>query len=217
MNNQECIDKTVDFVKKTLAGAESGHDRWHIYRVWKTAKEIASKELVDILTVELWALLHDIADSKFNNGDEEIGPQKARKHLESLQVEENIIVHVENIIKHISFKGGNHQQEFKSLELDVVQDADRLDALGAIWVARAFSYGGNKNREMWNPDIKPNIHMTKEEYKNSNESTINHFYEKLLLLKERMNTKTGKDMAQHRHEFMERYLEEFYKEREGTL
>ena len=217
MNNQECIDKTVDFVKKTLAGAESGHDRWHIYRVWKTAKEIASKELVDTLTVELGSLLHDIADFKFYDGDEEIGPRKAREFLESLHVAEDVIVHVENIIRNISFKGISNKQKFKSPELDVIQDADRLDALGAIGIARTFSFGGHKNIQMYNPDIKPNIHMTKDEFIKGKTTTINHFYEKLLLLKDIMNTKTGKDMAQHRHEFMEKYLEEFYKEREGTL
>lgn len=214
MENQEIINKTVDFVKETLADAEGGHDRRHIYRVWKTAKEIASKELVDTLTVELGALLHDIADFKFNNGDEEIGPKKAREYLESLHVAEDIIVHVENIIKNISFKGILNEQKFKSPELDVVQDADRLDALWAIGIGRTFNYGWHTNVEMYNPNIKPNIHMTKEEYIKDKWTTINHFYEKLLLLKDLMNTKTGKEMAQHRHEFMEKYLEEFYKERE---
>ncbi len=214
MENQEIIDKTVRFVKKTLANAEGGHDRWHIYRVWKTAKHIAKSEQVDMLIIELWALLHDIADSKFHDGDEDIGPQKAREFLESFQIEEHIIVHVENIIKHISFKWGKQEQTFTSPELDVVQDADRLDALGAIGIARTFNYGGHKNREIYNPDIKPNLDMSKEEYKTNNEPTLNHFYEKLLLLKDRMNTKTGKEMAENRHIYMEKYLEEFYKERE---
>lgn len=212
MENQEIIDKTVLFVKKTLANAEGGHDRWHIYRVWKTAKHIAKSEQVDMMVVELWALLHDIADSKFHNGDEEIGPQKAREFLESVQIQEEIIIHVEKIIRNISFKWGKHEQTFKSTELDVVQDADRLDALGAIGIARTFNYGGHKNREIYNPDIKPNLDMSKEEYKTNNEPTLNHFYEKILLLKERMNTKTGKEMAENRHMYMEKYLEEFYKE-----
>ncbi len=217
MNNQEIIDKTVEFVKNTLADAEGGHDRRHIYRVWKTAKHIAKTEQVDMFIVELWALLHDIADSKFHNGDEEIGPKTARKYLESIHVEENTIAHVENIIRHISFKGGKIEQTFKSPELDVVQDADRLDALGAIGIARTFNYGGHKNREIYNPDIKPNLEMTKEEYKHNNEPTLNHFYEKLLLLKDKMNTKTGRKMAENRHIYMEQFLEEFYGEREGKI
>ncbi|MCX6824498.1 MAG: HD domain-containing protein [candidate division SR1 bacterium] len=217
MENQEIINKTVEFVKKTLADAEGGHDRWHIYRVRKTAKNIAQIEHVDMLIVELGALLHDIADSKFYDGNEEIGPQKARAFLESIQIEENVIVHVENIIRHISFKGILNEQKFKSPELDVVQDADRLDAMGAIGIGRTFNYGGHKNIQMYNPEIKPNIHMTKEEFIKEKGTTINHFYEKLLLLKDIMNTKTGKEMAQHRHIYMEHYLEEFYKEREGEV
>ena len=211
-NQEEIIAKTISFVQKTLEGAEGGHDRWHIYRVWKTAKHIAKSENVDMFVVELWALLHDIADSKFHWWDEEIGPQKAREYLEILQVNENIIIQVENIIKHISFKGWHHNQWFTSPELDVVQDADRLDALGAIGIARTFNYGGHKNREIYNPNIKPKLNMTKEEYKTNNDPTINHFYEKLLLLKNNMNTKTGKKIAEDRHKYMENYLEEFYKE-----
>lgn len=217
MENNKIIDKTVDFVKETLVDAEGWHDRWHIYRVWETSKKIAAKELVNILIVELGALLHDIADSKFHNGNEEIGPQKAREHLEWLHLPEDIILHVENIVRHISFKWGKNKQTFKSPELDVVQDADRLDALGAIGIARTFNYGGHKNREIYNPDIKPNLDISKEEYKHNNEPTLNHFYEKLLLLKDRMNTKTGKEMAENRHIYMEKYLEEFYKEREWEL
>lgn len=211
------IQQTVDFVKETLKDAEWGHDRRHIYRVWQTAKTIAAKEHVDTLTVELGALLHDIADFKFTNGDEEIGPRKAREFLESLNVAEDVIIHVENIIKHISFKGILHEQKFRSPELDVVQDADRLDAMWAIGIGRTFNYGGHTNVEMYNPDIKPNVQMDKEQYTKNKAPTLNHFYEKLLLLKDLMNTKTGKEMAQHRHEFMETYLEEFYKEREGEV
>lgn len=216
-DNQRLIGQTVDFVKKTLQNAEGGHDRRHIYRVWQTAKHIATTEPVDLLIVELGALLHDIADSKFYDGDEEIGPRKAREFLSELQVDEEIIIHVEKIIWNISFKWGKHQQAFRSPELDVVQDADRLDAMWAIGIARTFNYGGHKNFEIYNPNIPPNLMMTKEEYKNANAPTLNHFYEKLLILRERMNTKTGKEMAQHRHEFMETYLEEFYKEREGEV
>lgn len=215
MNHQEIIDQTVKFVKETLANAEGGHDWWHIYRVWQLAKKIASIEKTNLLVVELGALLHDIADAKFNDGDESIGPKKAREFLQSISVEEEIITHVENIIQHISFKGGNFEQAFNSTELAVVQDADRLDAMGAIGIARTFNYGGFKNRAIYNPNIQPNLSMNKEEYKNSTAPTINHFYEKLLLLKDRMNTATGKAMATHRHNYMEQFLEEFYKEWEG--
>ncbi|MBO9204162.1 MULTISPECIES: HD domain-containing protein [Niastella] len=217
MNKDEIISQTIDHVKQTLAGAEGGHDWWHIHRVWKTAQHIAAAEEADELVVALGALLHDIADSKFHNGDETVGPRKAREWLQSLQVAEVVIAHVENIITHISFKGGNHQQPFRSKELDIVQDADRLDAIGAIGIARAFSYGGFKNRALYDPAVPPNLNMSKEEYKNSNAPTINHFYEKLLLLKDRMNTETGRMMARERHEFMERYLKQFYGEWEGEL
>ena len=215
MNKKNIIISTIDFVKKTLANAEGGHDWWHIYRVWKTAKQIAKTESVNIFIVELGALLHDIADSKFNNGDETIGPKIAKEFLESQNVDVEIISHVDKIIKNISFKGGKEIQKFKSAELDVIQDADRLDAIGAIGIARTFNYGGFKNREIYNPEILPNLNMTKEEYKNSTAPTINHFYEKLLLLKEKMNTKTGKRIAEERHSFMELYLNQFYKELEG--
>ncbi|MEI8073308.1 MAG: HD domain-containing protein [Bacteroidota bacterium] len=212
---EEIITATVSFTKETLASAEGGHDWWHIYRVWKSAKTIASEEQVDSLIVELGALLHDIADSKFHGGDQTIGPAKARHFLESIDVEESIILHVENIIKHISFKGGNEIQQFRSKELDVVQDADRLDAIGAIGIARAFNYGGFKNRKLYDPNIPTNLHKTKEEYKNNQEPTINHFYEKLFLLKDRMNTQTGRLLAVKRHEFMEQYVAEFYAEWDG--
>jgi len=206
------IQKTIEFVKETLADAEGGHDWWHIYRVWQLAKKIAGTEKASLFVVELGALLHDIADSKFNNGNEEIGSQLARQFLNLLGVEKEVIKHVENIISNISFKGGNEAQKFRSLELDIVQDADRLDALGAIGIARTFNYGGFKNREIYNPDRLPNLNQSKEEYKYSTAPSLNHFYEKLLLLKDRMNTQTGKQMAEHRHQFMELYLEEFYKE-----
>ncbi|PKP02085.1 MAG: phosphohydrolase [Bacteroidetes bacterium HGW-Bacteroidetes-9] len=212
MNHQEIIDKTIQFVKEELSGAEGGHDWWHICRVWKTSLTIAKIENVDLLVVELGALLHDIADSKFHDGDESIGPNLAGNFMLSLGIEKDIIVHVQHIIENISFKGGKEAQRFKSPELDVVQDADRLDALGAIGIARAFNYGGHKNREIYNPDIKPNLNMSKEAYKNSNAPTLNHFYEKLLLLKDRMNTETGKQMAIGRHNFMLAYLDEFYRE-----
>lgn len=215
MTHQKIIDHTVKFVKETLANAEGGHDWWHIYRVWQLAKKIAATEKTNLLVVELGALLHDIADAKFNNGDENIGPKKAREFLKSISVEKELITHVAKIIQHISFKGGNFEQAFNSPELAVVQDADRLDAMGAIGIARTFNYGGFKNRAMYEPNIPPNLNINKEEYKNSTAPTINHFYEKLLLLKDRMNTATGKAMAVHRHNYMEQFLEEFYKEWEG--
>lgn len=217
MDQKIVIQSTVDFVKMTLLNAEGGHDWWHIHRVWQLAKHIAESEKADLFVVELGALLHDIADSKFHNGDEEIGAQKAREFLSALAVDEETIVHVENIINNISFKGGKQEQQFKSIELDIVQDADRLDAIGAIGIARTFNYGGFKNREIYNPGIKPDLNMTKEQYKNSTAPTINHFYEKLLLLKDRMNTNTGKSMAEKRHQFMEQYLEEFFNEWDGKL
>ena len=215
MTEKEIIDTTVHFVKTTLQNAEGGHDWWHIERVWKNALTIAEEEEVNLQVVELAALLHDIADAKFNNGDEEVGPAKARQFLQSINVAEEIIEQVENIIRNISFKGGNFTQYFISPELAVVQDADRLDALGAIGIARAFNYGGFKNREIYNPTLAPDLDMTKESYKKSAAPTINHFYEKLLLLKNKMNTTTGKQMAEQRHLFMETYLEQFYKEWEG--
>ena len=216
MNQQEIVEKTIEFVKTELDGAEGGHDWWHMQRVWKTARHIAASEDVDMFTVEIGALLHDIADAKFHGGDEEIGPRKAREFLESLSVDADVVEHVENIIRHISYRKSLDGQTFQSPELAVVQDADRLDAIGAIGVARTFNYGGSKGREIYNPGLKPELVMTKDQYKSSNAPTINHFYEKLLLLKDKMNTATGKRMAEQRHEFMEQYLAQFYDEWEGV-
>jgi len=216
MQNSEIIQQTVTFVQATLKEAEGGHDWFHILRVWNNAKLIAKHENADLFIVELGALLHDIADSKFNNGNETVGPEKARTFLENINVSEKAIVHVENIIKNISFKGGNIHQTFHSIELNIVQDADRLDALGAIGIARTFNYGGFKNRTMYNPAIKPTLNHTKESYKNSTAPTINHFYEKLLLLKDRMNTQSGKKIAEQRHKFMISYLNQFYDEWNGN-
>ena len=215
MTNQNLINDTIAFVKKELENAEGGHDWFHIERVYKNAVLIANGENCDILIVQLGALLHDIADSKFHDGDETVGQKKARLFLESKTVSENTITHVVNIIENISFKGGHETKKFSSLELDIVQDADRLDAIGAIGVARTFNYGGFKNRSIYNPEIKPNLNMSKEEYKNSDAPTINHFYEKLLLLKDKMNTKTGKEIAAQRHDFMELFLTQFYEEWNG--
>ena len=214
-NQEEQIKKTIIFVKEQLKNAEGGHDWFHIERVYKNSLLIAKDENVDVFVVQLGALLHDIADSKFHNGDETIGPQRAREFLLRLNVDSKVIEHVVKIIENISFKGGNIAQNFKSPELDVVQDADRLDAIGAIGIARTFNYGGFKNRALFDPSIKPNLKMTTEAYKTSNDPTINHFYEKLLLLKDKMNTETGKRIAEKRHQFMELYLQQFYDEWDG--
>ena len=215
MNTNYLIDKTIRFVKTTLAQAEGGHDWFHIERVYKNALLIAESEKCDVEIVQLGALLHDIADSKFHNGDESIGPKTARTFLESEKVAPATIDHVIAIIENISFKGGKVERQFSSIELDIVQDADRLDAIGAIGIARTFNYGGFKNRALYNPEIAPNLNMTKDEYKNNEAPTINHFYEKLLLLKDKMNTTTGKQIAQDRHRYMEDFLEQFYAEWEG--
>ena len=217
LTNEEQIIKTIAFVKEQLANAEGGHDWFHIERVFNNALLISKTERVDKIVVSLAALLHDIADSKFHNGDETIGPKIAREFLFNLNVDSAVIEHVINIIENISFKGGNVSRKFHSKELDVVQDADRLDAIGAIGIARCFNYGGFKNRQLYNPDIKPNLKMTKEEYKVSTAPTINHFYEKLLLLKDKMNTKTGLKIALQRHEYMECFLKQFYNEWEAKL
>ena len=212
----ELITTTIAFVKKELANAEGGHDWFHTERVWKNAKAIAKYEDVNLRIVELAALLHDIADSKFYDGDETIGPQKAREFLFSENVDSVIIEHVVAIIENISFKNSlGDQIEFSSKELEVVQDADRLDAIGAIGIARCFNYGGFKNRVLYDPDIAPKLNMTKAEYKNSTAPTINHFYEKLLLLKDQMNTATGLKIADQRHNYMQKFLEQFYAEWNG--
>ena len=212
------IDKTKHFVKSELHNAEGGHDWFHTERVFNNALLIAKSEKVDINVVALASLLHDIADSKFHNGDETIGPKKASQFLLKNNVDSVIIEHVVKIIENMSFKNTfDGEQRFNSKELEVVQDADRLDAIGAVGIARCFNYGGFKNRALYNPEIKPNLNMTKAEYKNSDAPTINHFYEKLLLLKDRMNTKTGKRIASKRHNYMLGFLEQFYEEWNGKL
>jgi len=212
MEHNKLIEATANFVRNTLRDAEGGHDWWHIHRVWTNAKLINQTEKTDQLIVELAALLHDIADSKFHNGDEEIGPRTAGNYLQSMNVDTGVIEHVQQIIRHMSFKASFDKQSFHSPELAVVQDADRLDAIGAIGIARAFTYGGFKGRELYNPEIPPNLNMTREEYKNTTAPTINHFYEKLLLLKNKMNTPAGKALAEQRHTFMEHYLKQFFDE-----
>jgi len=219
MKADEIISRTIFFVKETLKGAEGGHDWFHIQRVHTNAQKIGASENVDELVVALGALLHDIADAKFYDGDETVGPKMATDFLQKLDVEPNTINQVVYIINNISFKNSLSQNAHTAhpLELQVVQDADRLDAIGAIGIARAFNYGGFKNRELYNPEIAPNLHMTKEEYKKSTAPTINHFYEKLLLLKDKMNTTTGKKLAEKRHLYMINYLAQFENEWSGSL
>lgn len=216
MTNNDIIEATKNYVQATLKDAEGGHDWFHTLRVYNNSILISKGENVDTLVVALGALLHDIADSKFHNGDDTIGPKMAREFLFKHNVDSLVIEHVINIIENISFnKSLEKCENFTSAELSVVQDADRLDAIGAIGIARCFNYGGFKNRKLFDPSIKPNLNMTKEEYKNSTAPTINHFYEKLLLLSDKMNTKTGRRIAKQRHQFMENYLDQFYAEWDG--
>ena len=209
---QNLIQNTIIFVQKKLEGAEAGHDWFHIERVWKLSKKIAESEKSNLFVVELGALLHDIADPKFHDGDENLALTVSRNFLESEYVSEDIIQQVLFIIKNISFKNRGEAPENLPIELKIVQDADRIDAIGAIGIARTFNFGGFKNNLMYHPEIQPKLNMTKEEYKKSNGTTINHFYEKLLLLKDLMNTETAKKIASERHDFMLKFLDEFYKE-----
>ncbi len=218
MTDSETVKKTIIFVQETLKDAEGGHDWFHTERVLKNARRIAKGENVDELIISLGALLHDIADAKFNDGDESLGPKIAKKFLSSLQLNQKVIDQVVNIITHISFKNSlptYNRSKYNSKELQIVQDADRLDAIGAIGIARAFNYGGFKNRELYNPAISPDPNLTKEAYKKSTAPTINHFHEKLLLLKDKMNTRTGKKLAEERHNYMRNYLDRFYSEWNG--
>ncbi len=215
MNNLQLqlIDKTKKYVQQELANAEGGHDWWHVYRVWKTASKIATEEQnADEFIVQIAALLHDIADSKFYAGNEDVGPEKAIGFLKKIGLDIESISHIEAIIRNMSFKNTFDAVNFMSIELDIVTDADRLDAMGAIGIARTFNYGGHKGAQIYNPNIKPNLNMTKSDYKKSSAPTINHFYEKLLLLKDKMTTEMGKKMAEERHSFMELYLTHFYSE-----
>lgn len=217
MTNENIITTTIAFVKETLKDAEGGHDWFHIERVYKNTLLLAKEEQVNEFVVKLAALLHDIADAKFHNGDETVGPRLANTFLNSIGIEKDISEHIIKIIENISFKSSLETKEnrFSSKELEVVQDADRLDAIGAIGVARAFNYGGFKNRALYDPEIPPNLNMTKEEYKKSKSPTLNHFYEKLFLLKDKMNTATGKKLAEQRHQFMLDYVEQFLQECRG--
>lgn len=218
MDNDGLILKTADFIKQRMLGEGTGHDWWHVYRVWQIAKTIAANEAeADTFTVELGALLHDIVDWKFADGDMEVGPKAAREWLESQGVSKEVIAHIEDIIKDTSFKGANVDLNLKTLEAKIVFDADKLDAIGAIGIARTFAYGGAKNRPIYEPNQEPTMHESFEEYKANQSHTVNHFYEKLLLLKDLMFTETGKQMAEKRHAYMEDFLSEFYKEWDGEL
>lgn len=215
MAQHDLVTVTAAYVEREMTSNEGSHDWFHVWRVWQAAKTIGAAEGVDMLVVELGALLHDIGDAKFHDGDETVGPKMAGHFLKSHGADSSLIEHIQQIIANISFRGGSHEQQFRSAELDVIQDADRLDALGAIGIARTFAYGGYRQREIYNPAIEPRPGMSKEEYMNNNGPSINHFYEKLLLLKERMNTDTGKKMAEKRHQFMVDYLQTFYREWNG--
>jgi len=215
MNKKQIVTSTEEFVKEKLLGEGSGHDWWHIKRVWDLARNIAKDESVDLFIVELGALLHDIADWKFTDGDESVGPRIAGEWLISQGVDDDIVKIVKEAIEDVSFKGAGVTKKNRSKEGEVIQDADRLDAIGAMGIARCIAYGGHKGREIYNPEIKPVMHQTSEEYKKNSGPSMNHFYEKLLLLKNLMNTKTAKKIAENRHEFMEKYLEEFFAEWEG--
>jgi len=216
MNSNKVIDRTVEHVKGLLGGESSGHDWWHVYRVWKMASEIAKLEGgVDTLVVELAALLHDIADHKFHGGDLDIGPQKASEWLLSIGVSPLVSEHVAEIISQISFKGAKVDTPMSTKEGCIVQDADRLDAIGAVGIARTFAYGGYKGDEMYNPALTPQMHGSFEDYSKKRSPTFNHFHEKLLLLKDRMNTKAAKEIAEDRHIYMKQYLDKFLREWEG--
>lgn len=215
MNQKEIIQKTAEYIKQEFSNDSSGHDWWHIYRVWKNALAINEHEKADSFIVQLAALLHDLDDWKFNEAEDET-PLRAKLWLDSCSVEPHLADKVCHIIKHISYKGAGVENKMDSLEGFIVQDADRLYAIGAIGIARAFAYGGYKNRMLYNPESKPQMHNSFEEYKKSQSDTINHFYEKLLLLKDKMNTKTAKRIAKERHEVMVKFLDDFMKEWEGN-
>lgn len=215
MTEKETIAATAAYVQELLSGEGSGHDWWHIYRVWNNAKLIAAHENGDLYIIELATLLHDIGDHKFHHGDETVGPRMAREWLQKCEVNREATAHICAIIKDLSFKGAGTSSEMKTREGRVVQDADRLDAIGAIGIARTFAYGGHKSRELYNPLIKPELHHSFEQYKTSTAPTINHFYEKLLLLKDRMHTQTARKLAEERHRYMETFLEQFYAEWDG--
>jgi len=214
VTQSEIIQKTADFIKGEFGDDSSGHDWWHIYRVWKNAIAICEREKADLFTVEIAALLHDLDDWKFSKDGDET-PHRAKAWMDSCGLEPKINQAVCEIIMHVSYKGAGVENKMKTLEGFIVQDADRIDAIGAIGIGRAFAYGGYKNRPMYDPETSNQMHATFEEYKNSKSATINHFYEKLLLLKDKMNTATAKQIAERRHVVMVKFLEQFMLEWEG--
>ena len=216
MNDKEVIEKTKKFIKEKFEKEGTGHDWWHIYRVWRNAISIGTKEKADPYIVQLGALLHDIADFKFNNGDLSVGKRAAREYLNNLGVKKNIVSEVCDIVENVSFKGARFEKEMRTIEGKVIRDADRLDAIGAIGIARCFAYGGHKGRLLYNPEGDIKDHKTVTQYLQGASSSVHHFYEKLLLLKDLMLTNTGRKMAEERHAFMERYLKRFFKEWEGN-
>lgn len=216
MTADTLITETAEFVKSKFSNEATGHDWWHMYRVWQLAKTIGAQEKgANMLVVELGALLHDIADWKFHGGDETAGPRAAREWLASKGVDEEIIIHIENIIRTVSFKGAGVPSDMATLEGKIIHDADKLDAIGAIGIARAFAYGGANHRPMHDPASTPEAHATFAAYQKNSGPTIDHFYEKLLLLKDRMYTRTAKQLANQRHDYMKTYLDEFYAEWDG--
>ena len=215
MNQQAIIDAAVGYIQDVLKGDSSGHDWWHIYRVWRMAVRLGEGEHADLFVVQLAALLHDIADWKFHDGDLTAGPRAARQWLESQSVDAETIHHVCDIIGQLSYKGAGVATDMPTLEGRVVQDADRLDAIGAMGIARAFAYGGHDGRMLYDPHDPPELHQSAQAYRNSRGATINHFHEKLLLLKDRMQTATGRKLAAQRHDYMEGFLTEFHAEWEG--
>lgn len=206
---------TIAYVKEQLEGAEAGHDWWHIHRVHTLACKLGEIERADMLVVQLSALLHDIADAKFHGGDEALGPARAAAYLAQTDLDAGRQKHVVDIIRHLSFKGGFNEGAFYSLEYAVVRDADRLDAMGAIGIARAFHYGGYKNRPLYDPAIPPVQYANREAYKGSTAPTLNHFYEKLMLLKDGMLTPSGKLQAEKRHAVLKDFVDQFLAEWHG--
>ncbi len=214
---KKVILETANYMKKKLAKDSSGHDWWHTYRVWNFGKKIGTVEGANLYIVELACLLHDIADYKLHSGNEELGPHLAGEWLQKYSIDTKIIRHIQEIILLASFKGANSKNKIGTLEGQCVQDADRLDAIGAIGIARCFAFGGRKGNIIYDPSIHVKIDMSEEEYKKADHTQINHFYEKLLLLKDRMNTITGKKMAEKKHKFIEQFLDQFHKEWNGEL
>lgn len=210
------VEKTHQYVREKFADESNGHDYWHIHRVWQMARRIAEQEgRGDMLVVELAALLHDIADWKFHDGDEKAGPKAARAWLETLQLDEDKIQHIENIVRHISFKGAGVRPKLATIEGQIVHDADKLDAIGAIGIARTIAYGSSKGWTLYDPAKQVVEHETAESFMRSEGPVINHFYERTLLMKDRMFTQTGRQIAEHRHAYVEEFLREFYAEYDG--